>query len=173
MRHLPLLLAILFIAVPTSAASAGEVSARQFVDLLRYEDQFIKYRETCIATQRTVSPSALVAQNPNYFGGIRPGHKQWQVIVTAYEAYFQEACSRPTKTEFLESLSVSYAKVLSEQQLKEAIAFYSSNTGQALVSAHTFATTALYQTWTDINGKHLTKAAARFQAELARLIEAR
>lgn len=173
MLRLPLVFAILFMAVSAKAASAHEDSARQFVDLLRYEDQYSKYHDACIQTHRAVSPHTLVAQNPNYFRGIRPGDKQWPAIVAAYEEYFLEACSRPTKSEFLEVLSASYAKMLSSQQLQDAIAFYSSGTGQALVSANTFATAEVYRVWPEINGKHLAKVTARFQAKIDRLAQSK
>jgi hypothetical protein len=111
------------------AAEDTEVLAKKFVELLRYEDQFVKYREQCVTTHRTVSPEILVTKNPDYFLGIRPGNKKWSAVVAAYEAYFQEACSRPSMDEFLEALSKSYAKTLNAQQLRTAIKFYSSDIG--------------------------------------------
>jgi hypothetical protein len=170
------LLVVAALLLPVAGAMAADDTgalARQFVELLRYEDQFVKYREQCVATHRTVSPEALVGKNAEYFGGIRPGHRNWQAIVTAYESYFQEACSRPSKKEFLGTLSASYAKALSAQQLREAIVFYSSPTGQALVAAHKAATATVYEAWTAINGKHLAELSARFQGEVARLVQSK
>ena len=172
-RTLITAIGLFLVSAQLKAAESPQFLADQFVTLLRYEEQYFKYREQCIATQRTVSPGALVAKNPDYFGGIRPGHKNWQVLVAGYENYFQEACSRPSKSEFLSALSASYAKALSTQQLKAAIAFYSSPTGLALISAHRTATAAVYETWTSINGKHLTEATARFQGEVVRLVQSK
>ena len=120
-----------------------------------------------------MTPEILVDKNPNYFGGIRPGQKKWISISNAYAAYFEEACARPTKAEFLGALSSSYATTLNAKQLKAAIDFYSSSSGKALVGAHSKATNAVYQTWSDINGKHLVEASAKFQAEISRLVAAR
>jgi len=154
-------------------ATESEALAARFVHLLRYEEQFAKYREQCVATYRTVAPEALVAKNPEFFGGIRPGHNKWQALTSAYEAYFQEACSRPSKSEFLRVISNSYATALSVKQLEASIAFYSSSTGHALVTAHKQASGSVYEAWTTINGKHLAEATARFQREVARMVQSK
>lgn len=165
--------ALMLTLAHAEASDDASVLARQFVELLRYEEQFAKYQEQCVATHRTVSPEALIAQNGDYFGGVRPGHRSWPAIVSAYETYFREACARPSKSEFLGALSASYTRGLSVAQLREAIAFYASPTGQALVSAHQRASANVYETWTSINAKHLAEITARFQGEVARLAQQR
>ena len=147
--------------------------SRKFVDLLRYRDQFVQYQTQCIATQRTVSPEALVGKNPEYFGGIRPGQPKWPAIVEAYERYFKAACSRPTEQEFLGALARAYEGNLSPSQLRSAIAFYSSPTGQSLILAHRKASSAVYEAWTKINSEHLTTITADFQREVVNLTSAK
>jgi hypothetical protein len=174
MRQLLLFLSgLALISIQANAADNKQASAERFVSLLRYEEQFNSYKNQCVAMHQTVSAEALVARNPDYFNGIRPGHKRWSAVTTAYQVYFQEACSRPSKAEFLGALSTTYAKSLSTQQLNEALAFYSTPTGQALVSAHKQAATAVYEAWTSINGKHLADITARFQDEVARLAQSK
>lgn len=160
-------------AATASAADDPGTLARRFVDLIRYEKSFTQYQEQCVATSRTVSPEALVAKNPDFFNGIRPGHVRWKQILTAYDAYYRQACARPTKDEFLALIAASYAASLSVAELKEVIAFYSSTTGQALVAASMKTTQAMYKAWNDANEKHLTEAHARYQREVSRIVRDR
>lgn len=158
---------------PALAADSTQALAERFVVLLRYEEQFVKYQEQCVATQRSVSPEALAARNPTYFGGIQPGHGKWPAVTAAYGRYFQEACSRPTKTEFLQVLSSTYAQALTPKQLQQSIKFYSSDTGRSLISAHRQATGAVYEAWTATNSRYLADLTAKFQREIAALVAAK
>lgn len=167
-----LVVTLLFSAIPGASAVGDKGSlAHQFVKLLRYEEQWAKYREQCSETYRAVSPEALVMKNPGYFGGIQPGDRRWPAIVVATADYYREACARPSKDEFLESLSSSYAAALSVRQLNEAISFYSSPTGQALVSAHKRAAADVYHAWATTNSTHFVEVSARYQRKLARLAQ--
>lgn len=172
-RTIALSLAVLCSSQAAVAATAAAELAEQFVVLLRYDELYTKYQEQCIATQRSVSPESLVERNPNYFGGLRPGHAKWPAIIEAYGKYFQLACARPTREEFVQSLSTAYAKTLSPKQLREAIAFYTTGTGSALVVAHRQATEAVYETWTTINSRYLADLNAKFQREVASLAASR
>ena len=165
----------LFIGMAASASAGDSTTAlaQQFVEVLRYKDQFQKYQEECLITQRTISPEALVSQNENYFGGIRQGDPKWGTIVSAYDSYFQDVCSRPTEAAFLAALSASYAETMSAEQLKQAIQFYSSPTGQVLVAANMRAVKKVYEIWTMVNSEHLVEATARFQKTLAILVQSR
>jgi hypothetical protein len=155
------------------AANATDVLANKFVELLRYDELYIQYRDQCSATYRTISAESIDAKNPEYFGGIHPGQKKWPSITAAYEAYFQEACARPTKQEFLSALSAAYSANLSAQQLQSAIDFYSSSTGQALVAAHRKATESIYQIWTVANSQNLADITVKFQRKIAAIIQAK
>lgn len=169
-KRLALLILAALSAAPTFAAGGGAQLAERFVVLMRYDEQFSKYQEQCVATQSSVSPEALVERNPSYFGGIRPGHTKWPAVVQAYGRYFQLACARPTKDEFLKSLSASYAATLTSAQLREAITFYSSRTGGALIAAHRRAASDAYESWSAINSRYLTDLTAKFQSEIASLV---
>lgn len=158
---------ILFISMNVHAQDGRSELSEKFVALLRFDEQFNKYQEQCVATQSSVSPEALVARNENYFSGIRPGHPKWPAVVAAYGKYFREACSRPTKSEFIQELSRSYAKALTSKQLRDSIAFYSSDTGRALIAAHKLATGAVYESWTRINSNYLADLTTDFYREIS------
>jgi hypothetical protein len=143
--------------------------AKQYVVLLRYGEQYEVYHEQCLGNFRSITPAALVAKNPTYFNGIRPESPQWGRVNKAYEAYAQEACSRPTKSEFIDALASAYSQNLSASDLKAAIAFYSGSTGGRLISAHKAAATSVYQDWGQKNREHLTEITAKFQKTISKL----
>jgi len=171
-RHFLQALPLFLVSSASTAAQPADLALR-FVDLMRYKEQYLQYQAQCIAMQRTVSPEALVAKNPAYFGGIAPGHPQWSAVIQAYGRYFKAACSRPTEQEFLGALARSYEANLTATQLQSAIAYYSSPTGQALILAHRQATSAVYETWSKVNAEHLASLNAEFYKELAALTRAK
>lgn len=156
-----------------STANATATLADKFVELLRYDELYEQYRNQCVSTYQTMSAESIDAKNPEYFGGIHPGQKKWPLIEAAYKAYFQEACARPTKQEFLSALSAAYSVNLSTQQLQSAIDFYSSSTGQALVVAHRKATESVYEVWTTSNSQNLADVTVKFQRKISDIIQSK
>jgi hypothetical protein len=147
--------------------------AKQYVVLLRYGEQHEAYHEQCLGNYRSITPAALVAKNPSYFNGIKPDSPQWGPVNKAYEVYAQEACSRPTKSEFVGALASAYSESLSASDLKAAIGFYSSPTGNRLISAHKAAANSVNQYWGTKNREHLTEITAEFQKTITKLSEQR
>ena len=164
---------VLFIGVTANANAQGSTTplAKQFVDLLRYKDQFKKYHEECLISQRTFSPEALISQDTDYFGGIRPGSPKWPAIVAAYDSYALHVCSRPTENDFLSAITVSYAEAMSAGQLKDAIKFYSSPAGQVLVAANMHALKTVYELSAKINGEEIVEANAQLQKVISNLLQ--
>lgn len=151
--YISLLFVFLLCSAPAIAAESPQVLAEKFVVLLRYDEQFAKFHEQCLAQQRSVAPEALVAQTPEYFGGVRPGHPKWDAVKVAFGMYFEQICSRPTRREFLQALSSAYAHALTTEQLQESLRFYSSKTGSSLIRAHRQATGAVYEAWAETNSR--------------------
>ena len=145
----------------TAAADDHTTRARDLVELMGYSEQFAEFHKNCVAAETPVSPAELVARNPTYFKGIRPGHKHWPEIVEAYERYYQTVCDRPTQTEFLNAIVDSY-EGLSSDELRRTNEFYSSSTGRKLVVATKAATVALYESVNAIRAEHLAAAKAAF-----------
>jgi hypothetical protein len=173
LKQLLAALALLLMHMQTVCAQSTVELAKQYVVLLRYGEQYEAYHEQCLGNFRSITPAALVAKNPTYFNGIKPGSPQWARVNTAYETYAQEACSRPTKPEFIEALASAYGQNLSTSDLKAAIAFYSSATGGRLIDAHKAAATSVYQYWGQKNREHLTEITADFQKTIAKLSQER
>lgn len=156
---------------PVYAAESARDLADEFVRLLRYDEQYRDYQKQCLTTAGAVSPEALVRQSPDRFFGIKPGSKYWPQIVAAYEAFYREACERPTGQEFLDALAQAYAEQLSSDELRAALAFYSSATGQRLVGAHKEATRNVYVAWKRYNAEQIPRASANFDRRLLEIGE--
>lgn len=165
------LISLTLVLLHTQAVHAQSTAelAKQYVVLLRYGEQYEAYHGQCLGNYRSVTPAALVAKNPTYFNGIRPESPQWGRVNKAYETYAQEACSRPTKPEFIDALASAYSQNLSVSDLKAAIAFYSSPTGRRLIGAHKAAATSVYEYWGQKNREHLTEITAEFQKTISKL----
>jgi len=133
-----------FLLLPIQAP-AGEDLARRYVELLRYGNQFDEYHHECLATAKKIPPESLLAAEPDKFYGIRPGSKCWPKVVEAYKQYYVTSCSKPSKDEFLNALAAAYRERLSDDQLRKAIEFYSTDVGTELVSAHKVASSNVAQ----------------------------
>jgi hypothetical protein len=157
------------LSLPVSAADTSEDLAAKFVQLLRYSDQYHEYQRTCVASTSTIKPESYLVENPNKFGGIRPGTKYWPEVLAAYEKYYKEMCSRPTENEFMSALAAAYAQNLSQSELKKAISFYSSPTGKRLVTAHKIAASNVYAEWGRLNAEHAPTANLQFERRIEEL----
>ncbi len=168
LRSLVILVGVVPCSVASADTSAGDL-ARQFVTLMRYSEQHVEYQNQCIAAAKRVSPESLTRQDPDRFYGIRPGSKFWPEVIKAYELYYQQACERPTQSEFLDAMARAYEAELSPQELGEAIRFYSTAAGQRLIAAHKIAARNVYQEWGRLNAKQIPIADGNFNRRLNEL----
>ena len=169
--RLILLAALALLAAPAARSDDVPDLAMRFVELLGYDTEFARFRDACVAARGSVAPESLVDAHPEYFGGIRPGTPKWPKVADAYRDFVVDSCSRPTRGEFLGSLAEYYAHVLTEPQLRAAIAFYGSSTGKALVAAREPSAEAERDAWTGTNSLHLAEATASLERRIAVLLE--
>jgi Uncharacterized protein conserved in bacteria (DUF2059) len=171
LRRLALLIVFLALSRPALAQDDLQALAERFIEQLGFDREFTRFRDACVRDRGAATPEALVAANPGYFGGIRPGSRKWPAVLKAYEAYVVDACSRPTRDEFKSELAAFYAQVLTAPQLHQAIAFYGSATGKALVAANQRAAEAVRDAWSAPNSLHLAEATAELERRVAVLVE--
>ena len=162
-----LLAALALLAAPAVRADDVIELAQHFVEVLGYDKEFARFREACVASRSAVSPESMVEAHPQYFGGIRPGTPKWPAVANAYRDYVVDSCSRPTRDEFLGALAEYYSHVLTEPQLRAAIAFYASPAGTALVASREPSAEAVRDAWTGTNSLHLAEATAALERRIA------
>jgi uncharacterized protein DUF2059 len=167
------LLAAIFIGLSTFSAVYAEDSTRelskQFVTLMRYSDQYLEYHGQCLAATKSVTPEAMARQNPDRFYGIQPGSKLWSEVVKAYDLYYEQVCERPTQEEFLDALAHAYAVELSPIDLRSAISFYSTPTGQRMITAHRAAARNVFQEQNRLNTQQIPIALDNFNRRMIEL----
>jgi len=112
-------------------------AARQLVQLLRYDAQIADALEQCKqSTRTTLTPENIVQAEPLFFGGITPNSKYWPEVAEAFRRYYDEACSYMDANHFLDVTTRAYAAALTDEQLAQSVAFYSSPTGESLAKAN-------------------------------------
>lgn len=155
----------------TALAADSVVHARQFVELLRYHEQFQVNQTQCLANAKTIPPESLLADDPDKFFGIRPNTPRWKKVVEAYSDYWKTLCSRPTKDEFLDSLAKTYAAKMTGPQLQAAIKFYSSEVGTKLISAHKSAASEVTQIFSESYANRVPLAVTELNQRLKSIAE--
>ena len=155
----------------TALATNSTVHARQFVELLRYHEQFQANQTQCLANAKTIPPESLLADDPDKFFGIRPNTPRWEKVVEAYTDYWKTLCSRPTKEEFLDSLAKAYAAKMTGPQLQAAIKFYSSEVGTKLISAHKSAAFEVTKIFSESYANRVPQAVAELNQRVKNIAE--
>jgi hypothetical protein len=158
-------IAAAILALGAGAQSVPD-SARKFVELVRYGDQFEGITKECIANGINIAPESLLQAEPDKFYGIRPGSSLWPQVVEAYRDYYKRLCSRPTRDEFLDALATAYRQRMTTDELDQAIAFYSTDLGQRLIAANALASKAASELYGRANAKHAADALADFDRSL-------
>jgi hypothetical protein len=124
-------------------AHAGEAQDRaalsqQLADLLEIRAQYGVASAKC-AQSDTVLEKGLLdlqAKHPGEFGGISPKSAYWPEARQIYREYVDAACAL-TSGETLEPLFVkNYATSMTAEELRAAVAFYSSPAGRTLQAAN-------------------------------------
>ena len=165
---------LLMVAVLPATSMADEITselADRLVTLQHVADDFARYGEHCLATRRAITPEMLAARKPDYFGGIRPTDTKWAAVVALYDDMIRELCARPTQAEYLKVVSSTLARTLTSQQLEDAIAFYSSATGEALIASHLQVADALYNLQSAAVAKYDADLTVRFQFQIQQLAQ--
>lgn len=169
MRRFLLLISLPFaFSVYGQSIDSRKALTNRLIEVLRYETQYSMFVETCMTGGGT--PTGVLAKNPNFFGGIKPGDHRWNAVTVAYQTYMREVCAHPTKQEFLGAIAKAYSASLSDAQLKAAITFYETPVGRELSEANLAAVRAVYDELSRAREVQLPASSVRFQNELMRLL---
>lgn len=113
--------------------------ATELVTLLHGKADYEAYQRQCIANGEADGPQSRFFANPSAFGGISPQSVYWPEIEEIFRRYTTDACTAGiTADEYAEMYVGQIAEHLKEDDLRAAIAFYASPTGQRLVTLHIY-----------------------------------
>jgi uncharacterized protein DUF2059 len=166
MRYIALMCMTVAIAMPCYPRAGSSRLAVRLVDLMNYEQQFYEYKQQCIVAGTTIPVDRVLGVTETSEALVRPGTKYWPRVIAAYQSYYDELCSRPTKDEFLAALASAYADQLSDEDLASAIEFHSSTLGRRLVASHQVAAKSVYSEWARVTSANAPAALERFHRQL-------
>ncbi|WP_411990990.1 DUF2059 domain-containing protein [Agarivorans sp. DSG3-1] len=167
------LLAIgLAFAVVSSCVNATETNRKsdELIQVLQYDVQIQMFIDSCFEGAVHTSPEDLLKSNPYYFGGYNPDSPEWPRVVDIYNQYYERACEYVDGELFKKTASDEFALALSNAELNEAIAFYSTPVGQKIVKASARASKAFNEVAQMQYSKYFRRATILFQQELADLV---
>jgi hypothetical protein len=111
-------------------------AAKQLARLLQLDRLFQTYLAACESPENTpFDPRLAFKSDPGGFGGISPQSAYWPDVERIYASYRATACAYATSEKYAQYFEEQYARRLSLEDLRAAIAFYSSPTGKRLQDA--------------------------------------
>ena len=165
-RHIAIISVALAILQSGELLAGTPEMAGRFVDLMNYELQFQEYKKQCLAAMQSTPVETVMGLAATSDAAVRPGTKYWPKVIAAYQTYYDEMCSRPSKNEFLGALASAYATNLSDDDLASVIEFHSTEVGKRLISSHQAAAKAVYLEWTRVNFANAPEALGKFYRQL-------
>lgn len=134
------IVAISLLALITHAVAyphqQAEQLAGQLAQLLGTKEMFSAYLAQCSAPNSAYDPKYIFKNDPAHFGGISPQSAYWPEIEALFLNYQQRICAYITAEDFEKYFASYYAKTMTIDELKTAIAFYTSPGGKRLSAAN-------------------------------------
>lgn len=81
---------IVLFSVSTTSLADNRSKREKLLKLAEFEDLIHvtkRTRELCVKVMRKVTPDIITLDNPEYFGGIKPGSKYWNDVKEIYYIY--------------------------------------------------------------------------------------
>jgi len=120
----------------TSHAQPPEVRLKlseQLVDLMHVRTMFNAYLRQCNEPEGSpFDPKIEFKANPGSFGGVSPQSAYWPEVESIYGRFRASACAYATADKFAAHYSQQLALRSSEQDLRAAIAYFSSPAGRRM-----------------------------------------
>lgn len=172
MKHILFVIVFLGAALffgPSMAEDGREFYARQYVNLMHYDELFDESQRKCRSAMKNMSPESIFEGNPNYFYGITPKSHYWPDVIEIYRKYYEEGCNYMSSSDFEDIYVREYSKVLTISDLKKAIDFYKSDLGLKLRDAAISANSAFQDRANKMFVESLEKANESFTKRIADL----
>lgn len=131
-----------------------------------YAAQHAEAHRQCLSTNAAVPPEKLLNISADSSDPVRPGTRHWPKVIAAYDEYWKAVCERPTREEYLAVIAASYAKAMSDADLKESLRFLATPAGTRLVAAGSAVVRDVYQEWQRLNAASLPAAIAALNLRL-------
>ncbi len=127
------LFCIVLLLIFMIGCSVTEISKKEkLLILAQYEELTVgikKQKQICLEATNKTNPNKIAIDNPEFFGGIKPGSKYWPEVEKIYSTYVNTACNYLNEDKVLEKFIEIYSAEMSDDVLDEILSFYKTKTG--------------------------------------------
>ncbi len=156
------------------ACASVEISKKEKVlKMARYDnlkEGITKNRKLCLEETNKTNPLKIAKDNPEFFGGIKPGSKYWPEVERTYSKYINTACNYLNEDKALEKYVEIYSEEMSDNALEEIINFYETKTGAEYLKATSSGNDRMQKYYAESATPAYEKAMKTYTEELGALI---
>lgn len=133
------------------------------------EEMFSTYLRVCTTSNSVYDPNEVFRTNPSFFGGVSPSSVYWREVEAVFQSYQKQVCGYVTSADFSKFYADQYAAVLSMEDLRSAIRFYSSAGGKKLRAVNLLANDAFQKYAQTKLGEMYKKSLAEANGEILKI----
>ena len=142
MREFASFVLLALVLVTPSPSVAQELNlAQQLVERMMYSKSFDDAQAACLEQANGYDVESVVAQNPEQLGGIKPGDARWSEAKAAYINFLKSGCYYDREAA-ISALEKATAENLTEEEIRQLIAFYDTPLGKRFAAASTIGSNA-------------------------------
>lgn len=157
---------------PASTTDSKKQLAAQFFDVARLTSMYDELLARCTEEGAQSFASQAYSMDPKSFGSLTPKSSYWPDVEAAHRRYRATVCSYSSGAEFKAFYVEHLVLDLSEADLRAAIAFYSSPSGQRVVAASEKVSRAFYPVATQQMLAATQAATATLQRDMKKIYDA-
>lgn len=158
----------------TVSCSTVELTKKEKIQALaRYDnltDRIAKNKKLCVQETKKINPLKLAKDNPEFFGGIKPGSKYWPEVEIIYSEYMNTACNYLNEEKVLEKYVEIYSEEISDRALDEILNFYQTKTGKEYLKATESGNDRMQKYYAESATPAYEKAMKKYTEEVGALI---
>jgi hypothetical protein len=165
------ILMLLLIAIPIGAQQDKESGKLQrFIELLDIPALVRDSEQICLSQYTKTGPNELAEENPDYFGGIKPGSDYWPRIEAAWQRYVETAC-QISIDDWIDAYTTAFSEHFDEDLIDEALRLYSTDRGRRILKAQLNARPIILEHMQSKNNAKWMQANAIYTEEMDQIFD--
>jgi Uncharacterized protein conserved in bacteria (DUF2059) len=162
-----------FIILPSSGATdERKKMTLQFAEAWASDALVQVVAKQCRTTNSGIfDPKSAYKKEPESFGGVSPDSKLWPEVEVAYAKFQTRMCSQMTPTDLLMLYADIMTSELSDDELRGAVAFFTSSAGKQIVKASARANEEFMRRYGENFQKLATEMWSQTRSELMAIAE--
>lgn len=152
--------------VPLTATKYDEM-----LDLFQIDQRARRMATLCRQEMASAGPERMVANQPDYYGGLGPGSSYWTDLLAAWARYEDEACHGADALSLRTAYRKAWQAQLGERDVDAAIQWFRSPAGARWLMASNRAETTAADILSQQRSATYAPAIQRLQADMATIVE--